>query len=75
MGCCTLARESPLVAGTMVYNVIEAVVPLWSGATAQSVALVGFGLQHRLNGTFTARVGEYFSATSGRSVSVAGGWS
>ncbi len=33
-----------LVAGTMVYNVIEAVVALWSGATAESVALVGFGL-------------------------------
>lgn len=32
-----------LVAGTMAYNVIEAVVALWSGARAGSVALVGFG--------------------------------
>ena len=32
-----------LVAGTMAYNVLEAVVALWSGVTAQSVALVGFG--------------------------------
>ncbi|RMG94903.1 MAG: cobalt transporter [Deltaproteobacteria bacterium] len=28
----------------MVYNVVEAVVALWSGAAAESVALVGFGL-------------------------------
>jgi len=33
-----------LVAATMAYNVAEAVVALWSGLTAQSVALVGFGL-------------------------------
>ena len=33
-----------LVAGTMAYNVIEAVVALWAGAVADSVALLGFGL-------------------------------
>jgi divalent metal cation (Fe/Co/Zn/Cd) transporter len=33
-----------LVAGTMVYNVLEAVVALWSGARAESIALLGFGL-------------------------------
>lgn len=33
-----------LVAGTMAYNVVEAVVALWSGVVAGSVALVGFGL-------------------------------
>jgi divalent metal cation (Fe/Co/Zn/Cd) transporter len=33
-----------LVAATMAYNVVEAVVALWSGAVAGSVALVGFGL-------------------------------
>ncbi len=33
-----------LVIGTMAYNAIEAVIGLWSGARAGSVALVGFGL-------------------------------
>ncbi len=32
-----------LVAGTMVYNAIEAVIAIWAGIRAQSVALVGFG--------------------------------
>ncbi len=32
-----------LVVGTMVYNAVEAVVALWAGALADSVALVGFG--------------------------------
>jgi len=33
-----------LVASTLAYNVIEATVALWFGAEAESVALVGFGL-------------------------------
>ena len=33
-----------LVIATMAYNVIEAIVALWSGAEAGSIALVGFGL-------------------------------
>ena len=33
-----------LVSATLVYNVVEAVVALWSGATADSIALFGFGL-------------------------------
>lgn len=33
-----------LVVATMAYNVLEAVIALWSGAAAESVALVGFGL-------------------------------
>ena len=33
-----------LVAATMGYNVLEAVVALWSGARADSIALLGFGL-------------------------------
>jgi len=32
-----------LVAATMAYNVVEAVVALWSGALAASIALIGFG--------------------------------
>jgi divalent metal cation (Fe/Co/Zn/Cd) transporter len=33
-----------LVAATMAYNVLEGVVALWAGIEAQSIALVGFGL-------------------------------
>ena len=33
-----------LVAATMVYNVVEAVVGIWAGASAESIALLGFGL-------------------------------
>ena len=33
-----------LVGATMAYNVVEATVALWSGAVADSVALLGFGL-------------------------------
>jgi divalent metal cation (Fe/Co/Zn/Cd) transporter len=33
-----------LVGATMAYNAIEAIVALWAGARADSVALVGFGL-------------------------------
>ena len=33
-----------LVAATMAYNVVEAVVGIWAGATAESIALLGFGL-------------------------------
>jgi divalent metal cation (Fe/Co/Zn/Cd) transporter len=33
-----------LVAGTLAYNVVEAVVALWAGSQAGSIALFGFGL-------------------------------
>jgi divalent metal cation (Fe/Co/Zn/Cd) transporter len=33
-----------LVAATMAYNLVEAGLALWSGVVAQSIALVGFGL-------------------------------
>jgi len=33
-----------LVAATMAYNVVEAVIALWSGTAAESIALFGFGL-------------------------------
>lgn len=33
-----------LVVATMAYNLVEAAVALWSGTAAESVALVGFGL-------------------------------
>lgn len=39
-----IRRALWLVAGTMAYNAIEAVVALWAGVEARSIALVGFGL-------------------------------
>ena len=39
-----IRRSLWLVAGTMVYNALEAVVALWAGVGAGSIALVGFGL-------------------------------
>jgi divalent metal cation (Fe/Co/Zn/Cd) transporter len=33
-----------LVAATLAYNVLEAVIALWAGAEAASIALLGFGL-------------------------------
>lgn len=39
-----IRRSLWLVAGTMFYNALEAVVALWAGASARSIALVGFGL-------------------------------
>ena len=39
-----LRRSLWLVACTMVYNALEAVVALWAGVVAGSIALVGFGL-------------------------------
>jgi divalent metal cation (Fe/Co/Zn/Cd) transporter len=37
-----------LVSTTLVYNVIEAVIALWSGVVADSIALLGFGLDSGL---------------------------
>lgn len=39
-----LRRAELLVLATLLYNVVEAVVALWAGERADSVALVGFGL-------------------------------
>ena len=39
-----LRRALLLVGITMLYNLIEAIVALWSGGKADSIALVGFGL-------------------------------
>ena len=42
VGALSLALN--LVGATLAYNVVEAVVALWSGEVADSVALIGFGL-------------------------------
>jgi divalent metal cation (Fe/Co/Zn/Cd) transporter len=39
-----LRRAELLVLATLLYNVVEAVVALWAGERADSVALVGFGM-------------------------------
>jgi divalent metal cation (Fe/Co/Zn/Cd) transporter len=39
-----LRRAEWLVLGTLLYNVVEAVVALWAGDRADSIALLGFGL-------------------------------
>jgi divalent metal cation (Fe/Co/Zn/Cd) transporter len=39
-----LQRAEWLVLGTLLYNVAEAVVALWAGERADSIALLGFGL-------------------------------
>jgi divalent metal cation (Fe/Co/Zn/Cd) transporter len=40
-----------LVAGTMAYNVLEAGIALWAGAEAESIALLGFGLDSAIEVT------------------------
>jgi divalent metal cation (Fe/Co/Zn/Cd) transporter len=42
--CPSLRTGVGLVIGTALYNVLEAVVALWAGAEAGSIALLGFGL-------------------------------
>ncbi|WP_079166156.1 cation transporter [Streptomyces oceani] len=51
-----------LVAATIVYNVIEAVVALTAGAMASSTALIGFGLDSIIEVSSAAAVAWQFSA-------------
>ena len=44
-----------LVVATMVYNVVEACLALWFGAEAESIALVGFGLDSVIETIVAAR--------------------
>ncbi|SEM53337.1 cation transporter [Nonomuraea pusilla] len=52
-----------LVAATITYNVIEAVVALTAGAAASSAALIGFGLDSVVEVASAAAVAWQFSAT------------
>jgi divalent metal cation (Fe/Co/Zn/Cd) transporter len=52
-----------LVAATITYNVIEAVVALTAGALASSTALVGFGLDSVIEVSSAAAVAWQFSAS------------
>ncbi|WP_210414697.1 hypothetical protein [Microlunatus elymi] len=51
-----------LVAATITYNVIEAVVAIVAGSVASSVALVGFGLDSVIEVSSAAAVAWQFSA-------------
>lgn len=54
-------RVRLLVAATIIYNVIEAVVSILAGTSASSTALVGFGLDSAIEVTSAAAVAWQFS--------------
>lgn len=51
-----------VVAATITYNVIEAVIALWAGAVASSSALIGFGLDSIVEVLSAAAVAWQFAA-------------
>jgi divalent metal cation (Fe/Co/Zn/Cd) transporter len=59
-------RVRLLVAGTIAYNLAEAVVALAAGTVASSTALVGFGLDSVIEVCSAAAVAWQFSATDHR---------
>jgi divalent metal cation (Fe/Co/Zn/Cd) transporter len=69
-GCCTADRERRvtlsrrvrvLVAATITYNVVEAVVAIAAGSVAGSMALIGFGLDSVIEVASAAAVAWQFS--------------
>ncbi|GAA4734042.1 cation transporter [Pedococcus ginsenosidimutans] len=50
-----------LVASTITYNVVEAVIALWAGRAASSTALIGFGLDSVIEVSSAAAVAWQFS--------------
>src|SRR6476661_9581730 len=50
-----------LVAATITYNVVEAVIALWAGRAASSTALLGFGLDSAIEVSSAAAVAWQFS--------------
>jgi divalent metal cation (Fe/Co/Zn/Cd) transporter len=50
-----------LVAATITYNVLEAVIALWAGRAASSTALIGFGLDSVIEVSSAAAVAWQFS--------------
>jgi divalent metal cation (Fe/Co/Zn/Cd) transporter len=57
-------RVRLLVAATIAYNVVEAVVALVAGTIASSIALIGFGLDSVIEVTSAAAVAWQFAARS-----------
>jgi hypothetical protein len=56
-------RVQLLVAATITYNVIEALVAIMAGTLASSTALVGFGLDSVIEVSSAAAVAWQFSST------------
>ncbi len=61
-----IRRVRWLVAGTIAYNVVEAVVAITAGTVASSAALVGFGLDSVVEVTSAAAIAWQFSARDPR---------
>jgi len=57
-----LRRRIRLVAATIAYNVLEAVVAISAGAVASSTALIGFGLDSVVEVASAAAVAWQFTA-------------
>jgi divalent metal cation (Fe/Co/Zn/Cd) transporter len=58
-----LARRIRLLVGaTIAYNVVEAVVAIWAGVEASSMALIGFGLDSVIEVASAAAVAWQFAA-------------
>lgn len=51
-----------LVAATIAYNLVEAVIAIWAGTVASSTALIGFGLDSLVEVSSAAAVAWQFSA-------------
>ncbi|WP_199035461.1 cation diffusion facilitator family transporter [Glycomyces salinus] len=51
-----------LVAATIAYNLVEAVIAIWAGTIASSAALIGFGLDSLVEVSSAAAVAWQFSA-------------
>jgi len=62
-GVVLVRRIRLLVAATIAYNVIEAVIALTAGTIASSTALIGFGLDSVIEVSSAAAVAWQFSAT------------
>ena len=54
-------RVRRLVAATITYNVIEAIIAIWAGAVADSTALIGFGLDSVIEVASATAVAWQFS--------------
>lgn len=72
-------RVKLIVAFTITYNVIEAIVAMWAGTVASSAALIGFGLDSTIEvlsaavvaWQFTRRVPEQWEKAAVRAIGIA----
>lgn len=72
-------RVKLIVAFTITYNVIEAIIAMWAGTVASSAALIGFGLDSTIEvlsaavvaWQFTRRVPEQWEKAAVRAIGIA----